>query len=85
MQTKNPFYNQKWNPQNDNSQVNEMQIEYKTAASTRTETAVQNKKGVNESGGESGDQAQEVGPITLPNGSIYTGQRFNNKKHGRGQ
>lgn len=62
-----------------------MQIDYKTTTSvnTRAETAV--KKGVNESGGESGDQAQEVGPITLPNGSIYTGQRFNNKKHGRGQ
>lgn len=25
------------------------------------------------------------GPITLPNGSVYTGQRANNKKHGRGQ
>ena len=30
-------------------------------------------------------EGEASGPITLPNGSVYTGQRQNNKKHGRGQ
>lgn len=54
-----------------------MQIDYKK----RGETNV--KRGVASTSAGEGE-SEEVGPITLPNGSIYTGQRMNNKKHGRG-
>jgi len=46
-----------------------------------------NQKGYGEggmSGYEENDRVHNSGPTALPNGSVYTGERLNGKKHGRG-
>ncbi len=66
------------------TQATEFEIEYGNKLQTRgqseMEQAVKNKRADGEE-----KRSDSFQPITLPNGSVYTGQRINQKKNGRGQ
>lgn len=61
----------------------------KAEGTLEIEYAVQNGGGSHKEmavkGGKQDDEMSGGGPVTLPNGSVYTGQRVNGKKHGQGE
>lgn len=64
--------------------ANEFEIEYGAQQSGQNHQKFPRGATCLAEGNSNGDDSA-LGPVTLPNGSIYTGQRLNNKKHGRGQ